>query len=150
MWFLLQHCPNCASVLILMNLNDVLFWLYCQRHAYHLFRVACIYVFVSWKGGTILSAPVVLCVQFTLLQFFFQKVHVSIPRSWARSTVILSGLYHVLKGPEGLGLMVIETSNQPLLFLHKFIFKYSKTPIYRASWGKGIRPGKLISTVNWG
>ena len=35
-------------------------------------------------------------------------------------------------------------------FNSNFSLKYSKTPIYRASWGKGIRPGKLISTVNWG
>ena len=27
---------------------------------------------------------------------------------------------------------------------------YSKTPIYRASWGKGIRPGKSRSTVYQG
>ena len=27
---------------------------------------------------------------------------------------------------------------------------YSKTPIYRASWGKGIRPGKSRGTVNRG
>ena len=28
--------------------------------------------------------------------------------------------------------------------------EYSKTPIYRASWGKGIRSGKSTSTVNRG
>ena len=29
----------------------------------------------------------------------------------------------------------------------RIIIIYSKTPIYRASWGKGIRPGKSRSTV---
>ena len=30
------------------------------------------------------------------------------------------------------------------------ILKYSKTPIYRASWGKGIRHGNSSGTVNRG
>ena len=41
-------------------------------------------------------------------------------------------------------------------FMKKFgsichqVVRYSKTPIYRSSWGKGIGPGKSRGTVNRG
>ena len=52
----------------------------------------------------------------------------------------------------------VETATRPSMFLLGKSNKsninentyYSKTPIYRASWGKGIKPGKSRSTVNRG